>query len=125
MQARSRQLRREAPVPERILWSLLRNRNLGGFKFRRQQPIGPYVADFFCENARLVVELDGRSHDNQESYDLQRDAYLRGRGIELIRIQNDDLLSNRIAVAEMILAMAEQTAKEPSPQPSPTGRGGA
>ena len=54
---RARQLRQDATIPERILWNRLRNGQLGGLKFRRQQPIGPYVADFFCESARLVVAM--------------------------------------------------------------------
>jgi len=60
--ASARRLRREQTAPEGVLWSHLRNRRLGGLKFRRQQAIGPYVADFFCAKARLVVELNGRMH---------------------------------------------------------------
>lgn len=113
--SRSRQLRREAPIPERILWSLLRARRLAGLKFRRQQPIGPYIADFFCESAKIVVELDGRSHDKQEQADAARDEYLSTRGLRVLRIQNDDLLKNRQLVAEMIV--------EAATTPSPLGRG--
>jgi len=68
----ARHLRKEAPVPERILWGLVRHRQLGGFKFRRQQPLGPYLADFFCEEANLVVELDGESHTDRSTHDEAR-----------------------------------------------------
>lgn len=72
---RARALRKELSRPERILWNMVRNRALDELKFRRQQPIGPYVADYYCEEAKLVVELDGISHDEQEEYDQARDAY--------------------------------------------------
>ena len=74
MVARSRQLRRESSFPERLLWSRLRNGRCAGLKFRRQQPLGPYVADFFCPSARVAVELDGRSHDGREDEDNQRQS---------------------------------------------------
>ena len=68
----ARQLRRNMTFPERKLWSLLRSRRLSGLKFRRQHTIGPYIADFACEARRLVVELDGASHDGQFERDSVR-----------------------------------------------------
>ena len=122
---RARELRKEAPVPERLLWGMLRGRQLGGLKFRRQQPLGPYVADFYCERAGLVVELDGQSHIGQESQDAARDRYMRVRGLEVLRIANDELLRNREGVAETILHVAEgrqhaldTVAERPSSTPS-------
>lgn len=122
MLARARQLRKDSSRPERILWNIVRNRTLDGLKFRRQQPIGPYVADFFCEAARLVVELDGISHDDQEDYDVARDRYMRSLGLDVLRIQINDLLKDRSGVAEAILRLAQS--RLPSPRPSPRGRGG-
>lgn len=122
MKSRARGLRHEAPVPERILWSLLRNRRLGGLKFRRQQAVGPFVADYFCEEAQLVVELDGLSHRGLEDSDHARDAYFRSRGLEVVRVSNDELLKTREEVAGIILEAAAK--RKPSPQPSPKGRGG-
>ena len=123
-------LRKDAPIPERILWGMLRGRRLGGLKFRRQQPLGPYVADFVCERARLVVELDGQSHFGQEAEDAARDQYLRRRGLEVLRVPNDELLQNREGVGETILQVAEArlgalgaAVKKPSPSPS-HGEGG-
>jgi very-short-patch-repair endonuclease len=62
---RSRTLRRKATPPEQLLWSILRDRRLAGLKFRRQEPIGPYVVDFSCREIKLIVELDGMSHDSE------------------------------------------------------------
>ena len=128
---RARALRKDAPIPERILWGMLRGRQLGGLKFRRQQPLGPYVADFFCEAARLVVELDGQSHFGQEAKDEARDQYMRKRGLEVLRVLNDELLRNLEGVGQTILRVAEArlgalspSSTAPSPQPSPRWRGG-
>lgn len=127
---RARALRKEAPIPERVLWGMLRGRRLGGLKFRRQQPLGPYVADFFCEQARLVVELDGQSHFGREAEDAARDQYMRTRGLEVLRVPNDELLQNRDGVGETILQAAEARVdalgavpEKPSPGPS-HGEGG-
>jgi ATP-dependent DNA helicase RecQ len=99
---RAKQLRRDATAPERILWSALRSRKLGGLKFRRQHPIEPYIVDFFCATAKLIVELDGESHDGREQYDRRRDAFLRSLGFKIIRISNDDVLETLDGVAEFI-----------------------
>jgi very-short-patch-repair endonuclease len=77
----ARGLRREATDAERRLWSLLRNRQLGGFKFRRQVPIGPYIADFICFDRRLIIEADGGQHADS-AYDEARDAWLRRMATE-------------------------------------------
>ncbi len=118
MTERARELRKDAPVPERLLWGMLRGRRLGGLKFRRQQALGPYVADFFCESARLVVELDGQSHIGQEAKDEARDQYMRERGLNVLRVTNDEFLRNREGVAETILRVAEERldAHDPSPE---------
>ena len=65
MRERARRLRKDSTIPERVLWTLLRDRRLSGVKFRRQHPIGPYVVDFYCPSHGLIVELDGRSHDDR------------------------------------------------------------
>ena len=105
MIARGRQLRQDAPFPERLLWGKLRNRRCAGLKFRRQQPLGPYVADFFCASARVVIELDGRSHTGQEVQDKERQRYLEEMGFKVIRFTNDRVLANLAGVVEAI-AMA-------------------
>jgi very-short-patch-repair endonuclease len=91
-QVRARQLRRNLTQPERALWRLLRDRHLAELKFRRQQPVGDYIVDFFCEASNLIVELDGRSHDDRGEYDRRRQRWLESRGLRIMRVSNDDVL---------------------------------
>src|SRR5437660_12668719 len=88
---KARQLRRQMPLPEVILWHWLRQRP-NGLKFRRQHPTGPYILDFFCSDARLAIEVDGEAHSrgNQPRRDIARDAWLRAAGIETLRISATD-----------------------------------
>jgi very-short-patch-repair endonuclease len=88
---------------EKKLWSLLRNNRLG-VKFRRQVPYGPYILDFYCVKARLVVELDGSQHYTAEGKrrDAKRDAYLRSDGLDVLRFLNDEVLSNEEGVEQVI-----------------------
>jgi very-short-patch-repair endonuclease len=98
---RARSLRRRSTDAENRLWSLLRDRRLVGFKFRRQVPIGRYVADFACFEAKLIVELDGSQHVNND-HDRRRDADLTARGFEVLRIWNSDLFLHRDGVLTLI-----------------------
>jgi len=98
---RARSLRRMSTDAERSLWSVLRNRRLAGLKFRRQHPIGPYIADFYCEQKRLVVEVDGGQHTPERDDD--RTVWLARHGIRVIRFWNIDVLRNRDGVVAMIL----------------------
>jgi very-short-patch-repair endonuclease/DNA modification methylase len=105
---RSRQLRREATPAERGLWSALRGEQLG-VKFRRQHPIGPYIADFYSREAHLVVEADGDSHFTAEgaAHDQQRDAYLRDFGLDILRFTNNEILRNLPGVIQAIQSHIE------------------
>ena len=109
---RARQLRVEATDAEARLWVHLRNRSLGGFKFRRQFPVGPYVADFVCIERKLIVELDGGQHADNPA-DERRTRFLELRGYRVIRFWNPDVLSNTDGVLEMILLELEK-----APHPS-------
>jgi very-short-patch-repair endonuclease len=104
--ARARQLRREASFPERLLWSILRNRRLGGLKWRRQAPIGRYVVDYVSFTRRLIVELDGESHVGQAVVDAVRTRFLEAQGFRVVRVTNDDLLQSPEAVAQYIARQA-------------------
>lgn len=104
---RARDLRHGAPVPERVLWGMLRDRRLAGLKFRRQVPVGPYFADFYCADALLVVELDGETHIAQGDYDDRRTAYMETKGLRVLRITNDDLLEHAEAVHDEIERVAK------------------
>ena len=83
----ARRLRREMTAAEAMVWRALRGSRLAGLKFRRQVPIGPYVADFLCHEAKIIVEVDGPSHDDPEQslLDRERDAWLESRGFRVLR----------------------------------------
>jgi very-short-patch-repair endonuclease len=98
----ARALRRNATPPEQLLWSRLRRRQLAGFRFRRQRPFGPYVCDFICLEASVVVELDGSQHLEQMSYDGRRDAFFRSHGLRVLRFWNGDVLARTDGVVETI-----------------------
>lgn len=100
--SRAHSLRRDATDAECRLWSLLRGRQLGNAKFRRQQPIGPFIVDFVCLEHRLIIEADGSQHCDSAS-DMRRDAFLRAKGYRVMRFWNSDILSSTDAVGEQIL----------------------
>ena len=99
----ARRLRRNSTEAERVLWRHLRNRQLGGCKFRRQQPLGSYVVDFACFEKRLIVEVDGGHHDEQASQDAKRDDWLRSRGYRVLRFWNNQILGDVDSVKQAIL----------------------
>jgi very-short-patch-repair endonuclease len=104
--ARARALRRGDNQAEAILWSELKAKQLGGYKFVRQMPIGPYFADFACRSEKLVVELDGSQHAGS-SYDRLRDEFMRAEGFSVLRFWNVDVLKIPRSVCETILAALE------------------
>ena len=113
---RARRLRREMSLPEVLLWRELRKRP-GGLKFRKQHPAGPYVADFFCHDARLVVEVDGEAHDrgDRPARDAVRDAWFAERRFEMLRIPARAVLGDLDGVVRGIAARAEQAIHSPNP----------
>ena len=116
-------LRREMTDVERKLWSSLRNRQLNGYKFRCQATIGPFVADFLCVEAALIVELDGGQHS--EATDASRTAFLVKRGYRIIRFWNNDVIESFDGVLQIVAAtLAEQKERRPSPYPLPRAREG-
>jgi very-short-patch-repair endonuclease len=122
---RARALRKQSTLTEDIVWRWLRNRRFGDWKFRRQYPIVPYIADFYCDALKLIIEIDGQTHDFTFTYDERRAAYLAGLGIETLRIDNRDVLRNSNAAAEVIDAIIVKRSpltRRFAP-PSPGGRG--
>ena len=107
---------------EMRLWQLLRARNLKDFKFRRQHPLGPYVADFICLDRRLVIEVDGGQHQEQAPYDAKRTSDLEAAGYRVLRFWDNDGLLKTSDVMEAIY-QALQAAPHPTPLPVHTGRG--
>ena len=89
----ARQQRRAMSPPEVRLWALLR-RAPEGVRFRRQHPIGPYVADFYCAAAKLVIEVDGLIHDFTAARDEKRDEYMRGSGLKIVRVPASEIMVN-------------------------------
>jgi very-short-patch-repair endonuclease len=89
--ANAREMRAQPAPAEHQLWQRLRNRQLDGLKFRRQKPVGRYVSDFICHECKLIIELDGPSHDEREQYDEVRTMELERQGYRVIRFTNEDI----------------------------------
>jgi len=109
---RAKQLRRAMTRAETLLWRHLKADRLAGLNFRRQVPIGNYIADFVAHSCKLVVEVDSESHDFEERvrHDERRDAWLASRGYRVLRFANDEVMKNLEGVALAILQAAEQAA---------------
>lgn len=112
---RAKRLRRELSLPETLLWVRLRRRDPDRPAFRRQHPVGPYVLDFYCAQARLCVEVDGWAHGTEDrpQRDARRDAYLRSLGVEVLRIAAADVLRDPDAVAYGLIRVAGERRPPP------------
>ncbi|MGJ0397192.1 MAG: endonuclease domain-containing protein [Methylocystis sp.] len=109
---RAKQLRRTMTRAETLLWRHLKANRLAGLGFRRQSPMGNYIADFVAHSCKLVVEVDGESHSFEERirHDARRDQWLASRGYRVLRFTNDDVMRNLEGVVLSILEAAEQAA---------------
>jgi very-short-patch-repair endonuclease len=107
-------------IPERLLWRALRQRPQG-IKFRRQHPIGPYIADFCCLQARLVIEVDGFVHDTagRAERDARREKYIEENGFRVVRISAARVIADAVDTAARIVALAEGPLHQPSAGPPP------
>ncbi len=121
LQIRAREMRNNPTEPELRLWRNILNRQLGGYKFRRQEVIGRAIVDFLCPSAKLVVEVDGDTHADR-ARDARRDAYLRSFGFNVLHVANHEVMRNMEGVLTVI-AQALETADSPHPNPSPEGEG--
>ena len=122
-QQNARALRRDMTDSERKLWRGLRGEQLG-VKFRRQHPLGSYIADFACLDPKLIVELDGTQHQAEESYDARRDAFLRLQGFDVLRFGSNEPFLNFEGVLQAIVnRLDELTAACPHPDLPPEGEG--
>ena len=99
----ARHLRRDQTDVEKLFWSKVRNRQLGGYKFKRQHVIGSYIVDFYCAEKKLIIELDGGQHNDVVDYDKQRTAYLEGQGLTVMRFGNVEFLEDSDFKLDMIL----------------------
>jgi very-short-patch-repair endonuclease len=100
---RAKELRRNMTPEEKIIWQHLRANRLQGYHFRRQQIIDGFLIDFYCHATALVIEIDGKIHDNQIEYDTERDKVLSARGLRLLRIKNEEIRDNIDKVLKSIL----------------------
>src|SRR5262245_50855043 len=125
---RARDLRREMTFPEQKLWSRLSGRQFLGLKFRKQHPITPFIADFYCAELKLVIEVDGASHEDAE-YDAWRTTVMEKKGLTVFRVTNDDIVEDVDDVVERFAQFVKSkwdvsTCKERTlPRPSLRGRG--
>jgi very-short-patch-repair endonuclease len=101
----------------------MRRRQLEGFRFRRQVPIGPFIVDFLCPKARLVVELDGGQHADRADYDRRRTRWLESKGYRVLRYWNHDVLLHPDVVLADIHRHLMERATPPQPSPSPAAKG--
>ena len=92
LKPRARQMRHEPTPAEQRLWERIRNRQIGGAKFRRQYAVGRYIVDFVCLEQRLIIEVDGGIHDRQQDYDEARQSRLESTGFRVIRFSNGEIM---------------------------------
>jgi len=106
----ARELRQRSTEAEKVLWNMLRNRRLGGLKFRRQHQVGPFIVDFFCREKRLVIEADGAPHldSGGQARDTSRTGILQTHGYTVLRFENQDVVVSPQFVADQILRVANQ-----------------
>jgi very-short-patch-repair endonuclease len=119
----ARSLRAHQTEVEKRLWSRLRDRGLFGLKFRRQVPLGPFVADFVCAEGALVIELDGGQHESSQGKDDRRTAWLESRGWRVVRFWNNEVNENIDGVLQMIASACGIDVDHPHPDPLPVGEG--
>ncbi|HAF43107.1 MAG TPA: hypothetical protein DCG90_15310 [Sphingobium sp.] len=110
--SRAKALRHSTTTPEQLLWQCLKGRKPGP-KFSRQMPAGPNFADLRCRKLKFIIELDGASHDQIVSHDIQRDIYCRSIGFQILRIANDDVMTNLEGVVSHIQATLAQAHPKP------------
>ncbi|MBN8967455.1 MAG: endonuclease domain-containing protein [Rhizobiales bacterium] len=118
----ARRLRRDSTDAERLIWKELRAHHLDGISFRRQTPVGPFIVDFVCHAAGLVIEIDGGQHYEApgRAADAARDAYLKAKDFDILRFSNADVLTNLPGVLETILLFV----RKKNPLPTSTASGG-
>ena len=105
---RAKELRKNQTDAEKVLWNKLRNRQINGYKFRRQVPVGAYIVDFMCVSVKLIIELDGGQHAEQQDYDQKRSAYLETKSFQVIRFWNNEILTNIDGVLDSLTLTLSQ-----------------
>ena len=105
IKARANYLRKNQTMAENLLWQIIRNRQIAGLKFRRQHPLANYIADFYCHELKLVIELDGDVHDIAwvKERDLRREKAMKELGLQIVRFSNEQVFSNADLIADKII----------------------
>ncbi|MBI3919224.1 MAG: endonuclease domain-containing protein [Betaproteobacteria bacterium] len=116
-QSRARKLRNQATDAELHLWRHLRRCQVGGFRFRLQAPVGGYIADFACLEARLIIELDGGQHQERQGYDMRRDCRIEAEGYRVLRFWDNQVFQETVAVLEAILDALRSVCPHPDLSP--------
>ena len=116
----SKTLRKRLTDAEKALWRHLRAKQLEGFKFRRQEPIGKYIVDFVCYERGIIIEIDGGQHSVEKEKDNERDGWFEGQGFKVLRFWNNEVLNNTQEVLEVIRDYC--LSHPPQPLPSREGR---
>jgi very-short-patch-repair endonuclease len=112
----AKRLRKNLTAAERLLWKYLRAKQLNGIKFRRQEPIGKYIVDFVFFEKKIVVEIDGGQHSEQQAKDAERDLWLRSQGFLVLRFWNHEVMQH----ADSVVARIAECALKHPPQPLPS-----
>ena len=101
----AKELRKNSTAAEAILWEYLKSRQFCNLKFRRQETIGKFIADFVCFEEKIIIEVDGKPHETQKERDAERDGWLEGQGFTVLRFWNDDVLQDKELVFQKIKAL--------------------
>ncbi len=117
LKEKARKLRNNMTDSERVLWAKLRGKQIHGTQFYRQKPIGPYIVDFYEPKTKLVIEVDGSQHkeEQQACYDIKREAYLHSQGLQVLRFDNRQVLQETSGVVEIIFDMVGKKLNLPQP----------
>ena len=115
LKQRARELRKQGVLSEVLLWNQLKGRKLRGYQFMRQKPIGAYIVDFYCSKLRLVIEIDGESHDGRFLYDMERQRELESAGLTVLRFNDNDVKKDIDNVLMAIEGWAERNDNNPLP----------
>ncbi|MBK8870970.1 MAG: DUF559 domain-containing protein [Elusimicrobia bacterium] len=121
----ARGLRQTSTDAEQKMWAFLRGRRFSGFKFRRQQPLGPYIVDFLCKDRSLIIELDGGQHQDHVEADAKRTAFFESHGFRVLRFWNHEFLKEPLTVFECVLKEIQNRLPHPGPRISGTAAPGA
>jgi len=99
----ARENRLNPTAAEKLIWKKILSRKQTGYKFLRQHPVSYYIPDFYCRELKLIIEIDGDTHSEQEKYDIKRTEYFESRDLKVIRFNNRDVLQNIDGVAEVLM----------------------